>query len=80
MKIKSLLLLIGSSTLLVACAKNYTCKCTSTVGKAEYELNATFNKKSEAESWCVGSDSAEGSNVTCALVSDKIKKKKDDDK
>lgn len=80
MKIKTLMLVLVSGLFFVSCTKNYTCTCTSTVGKAEYTNRAAFIKKSEAESWCTGSDQAEGSNVVCELVSTKLKKKKDDDK
>jgi hypothetical protein len=80
MKIKTILFLAISGAFLVSCTKNYTCNCHSTVGKSDYYEYATFIKKSEAKTWCEGSNSAEGSNITCTLEVTKLKKKKEDKK
>jgi|GEM_PF-3713974 len=78
MKIKTILFLAASGAFLISCTKNYTCTCHSTVGKRDYTEYATFIKKSDAKSWCEGSNSAEGSNVTCSIEVSKLKKKKAD--
>jgi hypothetical protein len=81
MKLKTLFLVVVSGTFLASCTKNYVCNCTSTVGKASYQYRSAFNYKKDAETWCNGSKGADGSNVTCSLEVNKIKKsKKDKDK
>ena len=67
MKIKTILFLAASGAFLISCTKNYTCTCHSSVGKRDYIETATFIKKSEAKTWCEGSNSADGSNVACTL-------------
>lgn len=82
MKVKTLSLILFAGVLLASCTKNYVCTCTSTVGKASYTYRNAFNYKKDAETWCNGSESADGSNVTCSLEVSKKKKSKDksDDK
>lgn len=56
---------------MVACKKEYTCECTSTLGSVVSKQDSQLStaSKSEAESACKANENLSGSpKVECALV------------
>lgn len=63
---KKLIFIFCSGILLVSCAKDYTCNCTSTV-LPEESYTITAKKESDAESTCNSYADGTGGLVSCSL-------------